>query len=93
MPDGDDVIAANKQVRFAEFQARLPKLGSARGNKHVPFVFLEFGALVDGNRIFQRQRMEAEFIAQTRDGLAVGRLQFDPDETIRLSDMIADVVK
>jgi hypothetical protein len=37
----------------------------------VPFVFLELGALVDGNRIFQRKRVQAEFVAQARDGVAV----------------------
>ncbi|HWR77363.1 MAG TPA: hypothetical protein VN283_09165 [Thiobacillus sp.] len=37
--------------------------------------------------------MQAEFIAQTRNGLAVGRFEFDPDEAIRLADMIADIVK
>lgn len=46
-----------------------------------------------GNRIFQRQRMQPELIAQAGDGLAVGRFQFDPDEAIRLADVIADVVK
>ena len=78
---------------FAKLQARFPKLGGARGNEYMPFVFLELGALVDGNRIFKRQRMQAKFITQARDGLAVGRFQFDPDEAIRLTDMIADVVK
>ena len=46
-----------------------------------------------GNGVFQRQRMQAELIAQTGDGLTVGRFEFDPDEAIRLADMIADVVK
>ena len=46
-----------------------------------------------GNRIFQRQRMQPELIAQAGDGLAVGRFQFDPDETIRLADVVADVVE
>jgi hypothetical protein len=59
----------------------------------VAFVFFELGALMNGNRIFQRQRVQAEFIAQARNGRAVGRLQFDPDETVRLADMIADVFK
>jgi hypothetical protein len=57
------------------------------------FVFLELGTLMDGNRILKGQLMQAEFISQARDGLAVWRLQFDPDEAIRLTDMIADVVK
>ena len=46
-----------------------------------------------GNGVFQRQRMQAELIAEAVDGLAVGRLQLNPDETIRLADMLADVVK
>jgi hypothetical protein len=37
--------------------------------------------------------MQAELIAQTGDGLAVGRFEFDPDEAIRPADMIADIVK
>ncbi|MGK2951905.1 MAG: hypothetical protein ACSLEZ_05915 [Thiobacillus sp.] len=57
------------------------------------FVFLKLGTLVGGNRILQRQCMQAEFVAQTRDGLAVGRFEFDPDEAVRLIDMVADVVK
>ena len=57
------------------------------------FVFLQLGALMGGNGVFQRQRMQAELIAQTGDGLTVGRNEFDPDEAIRLADMIADVVK
>jgi len=78
---------------FAQFDTRLPQLRGARGDEDMPVVFLEFGALVGGNRVFQRQRMQPEFIAETGDGLAVGRFQFDPDETIGLADMIADVVK
>lgn len=56
-------------------------------------VFFQLGALVRGNRIFQRQRVQAEFLAEAGDGLAVGRFQFDPDEPIRLPDMVADVVE
>jgi hypothetical protein len=37
--------------------------------------------------------MQPEFVAQAGDGLAVGRLEFDPDETVRLADMVADVVQ
>jgi hypothetical protein len=37
--------------------------------------------------------MQPEFIAQAGDGLAVGRFQFDPYETIKLADMITDIVK
>jgi len=78
---------------FAQFDTRFPQLRGACGDEDVPVVFLEFGTLVGGNRIFQRQRMQPEFIAQTGDGLAVGRFQLDPDETIRLADMLADVVE
>ncbi|MGB9128775.1 MAG: hypothetical protein WCB97_03930 [Thiobacillus sp.] len=56
-------------------------------------VFLEFCALMGGNRILQRQRMQAKLVAQTGDGLAVGRFEFDPYESIRPADMLADVVK
>ena len=91
--DGDDVIAADEQVRFAEFQARLPKLRRARGNEDVPFVVFQFGPLVRRNRVFQRQRMQAEFLPQAGDGLAVGGFQFNPDEAVRLPDMVADVVE
>jgi hypothetical protein len=56
-------------------------------------VFLEFCTLVDGNGIFQRQLVQAEFFTQPGDSLAIGRLQFDPDETIRIGNMLADVVK
>jgi glutathione synthase/RimK-type ligase-like ATP-grasp enzyme len=80
-------------MRLAEFHPRFPKLRGARGNEYVPFVFLELGALVGGYRILQRQRMQAEFIAQTGDGLAVGRFELDPEEAIRLADMIADAVE
>jgi len=59
----------------------------------VAFVFLEFWALVGGDRIFQCQRMQPQLIAQAGDGLAVGRFEFDPDEAIRLADMVADVVE
>jgi hypothetical protein len=37
--------------------------------------------------------MQAELIAQTGDGLAVGRFEFDPYEAVRPPDMIADIVK
>jgi hypothetical protein len=56
-------------------------------------VFFQLGTLVRGNRVFQRQRMQAEFLAQAGDGQAVRRLQFDPDEAVRLPDMVADVVE
>ncbi|WP_296822766.1 hypothetical protein [Thiobacillus sp.] len=59
----------------------------------MPVVLFQLGALVRGNRIFQRQRMQAEFLAKTSDGLAVRRFQFDPDEPVRLPDMLADVVE
>jgi len=57
------------------------------------FVFLELGALVGGNRVFQRQRVQAERIAQASNGLAVRRPGFDPDEAVRLPDMLKDLVK
>jgi hypothetical protein len=57
------------------------------------FVLLELGALVGGNRVFQDQRMQPQFIAQASDGVAVGRFEFDPEKTPRLADMIADVVE
>lgn len=57
------------------------------------FVFFEFGTLVCRYRIFQRQRMQAELVAQAGDGLAVGRAQLDPDETVGLADMIADIAE
>jgi hypothetical protein len=38
----------------------------------MPFVFLELGALVGGNRVFQRQRMQAELVAQAGDGRLSG---------------------
>jgi hypothetical protein len=44
-----------------------------------------------GNRVFQCQRMQAEFVAQVLDGLAVGRVEFDPDEAIRTIDVVTDV--
>jgi hypothetical protein len=59
----------------------------------MPFVFLELGTLVGGDRILQRQRMQAEFFTQAGDGLTVGRFDFDPDEAIRPADMVADVVE
>ncbi|WP_296891735.1 hypothetical protein [Thiobacillus sp.] len=59
----------------------------------MPVVLFQLGALVRGNRVLQRQRMQAEFLAKTGDGLAVRRFQFDPDESIRLSDVVADVVE
>jgi hypothetical protein len=80
-------------MRFAELHARFPQLRRARRNEDVPIVFLQFGTLVGGNRVFQRQRVQAEFLAQTGDGLAVRRFQFDPDETVRLPDMVANVVE
>ena len=91
--DGDDVIAADEQMRLAEFQARFPELRGARRNENVSVVILQFGPLVRGNRVFQRQRVQAELLAEAGDGLAVGRFQFDPDEAVRLSDMVADVVE
>jgi len=71
----------------------LPHLHGARGDENVFVVFLELGPLVGGNRILQRQRMQAEFVAQARDGPGIGGFEFDPDEAIRLTDMIADVVE
>ena len=37
--------------------------------------------------------MQAKLVPQSRDGLVVGRSQLNPDEAIRLADMIADVGK
>jgi hypothetical protein len=56
-------------------------------------VFLELGALVGGNRVFQRQRMQPQLVTQAGDRAAVGRLEFDPEEAVRLADVIADVVE
>ncbi len=93
MANGGDEIAADKHMGLAKFQARFPQLRGARGNEHVAFIFLELGALVGGNRIFQCQRVQSQFITKTRDGLAVGGFQLDPDEAVGLADVIADVVK
>jgi hypothetical protein len=35
--------------------------------------------------------MQPEFVAQAGDGLAVGLFELDPDEAVRLADMVADV--
>jgi hypothetical protein len=78
---------------LAELDARFPQLRGARGNEQVSVVFFELGALVGGDGVFQRQRMQAEFFAQARDQRAIGGLQFDPDETIVLADMVTDAVK
>lgn len=56
-------------------------------------IFLELGTLVGGNRILQRQCMQPQLVAKPGDGLAVGRLELDPDEAISLADVIADVVE
>jgi hypothetical protein len=37
--------------------------------------------------------MQAQFVAQAFDGVTVGRIEFDPDEAIRLVNMVADVVE
>jgi hypothetical protein len=37
--------------------------------------------------------MQAQFVAQAFDGVTVGRIEFDPDEAIRLVDVVADVVE
>ena len=93
VPDGGNVISADKQMGFAKFHACFPKLGGARGNEHMPFVFLQLGALVGRNRVFQCQCVQAEFVTQPLNGLAVRGTQLDPDEAICQADMIADVVK
>jgi len=56
-------------------------------------VFLELGALMGGNGILQRQFVQAEFLAQPGDRLAVGCFHLDPDETIGMRNMLADVVE
>ena len=91
--DGSNVIAADKQVGFAEFHPRFPQLGGARGDEHMAFVFFQLGALMGRDRIFQRQCVQAKLVPQPRDSLVVGRSQLNPDEAIRLADMIADVGK
>ena len=78
---------------FTEFDARFPQLSRARGNEQVLFIFLQLGTLVGGNGILQRQRMQSKLIAEAGDGQAVWRFELDPDETIRLTDMVADIVK
>ncbi|MCA1979100.1 MAG: hypothetical protein LDL19_07665 [Thiobacillus sp.] len=57
------------------------------------FVFFQLGSLVGGDRVLQRQRMQAELVAEPGDGLAVGRFQFDPEKAVRLADVLADVVE
>jgi hypothetical protein len=91
--DGDDEVAAHKQMRFTEFDPRVPELGGSHGDKQVPLVFLELGPLVGGDRVLQRQRVQAELVAQAGDSVAFGRFELDPDETVRLADVIADVVE
>jgi hypothetical protein len=91
--DGDQPVAAGEQMGLAELDARFPQLCSARGDEQMAVIFLELGALVGGNGVFQRQRMQAELFAQTGDEFAIRRFQFNPDETIILADMVADIVK
>ncbi len=57
------------------------------------FILFEFGALMGGNRIFQCKRVQAEFIAEARYGVAVRRVQLNPDKAVRPPDMVADVAK
>jgi phage tail protein X len=80
-------------MRFAEFHFLLPQLGGAGGDENMALVFLKLGTLVGGNRVFQRQRVQTERIAQAGDGLAVWRPGLDPDEAIRLPDMLTDIVE
>jgi hypothetical protein len=47
-------------------------------------VFLDLGTLVAGNGVFQREFVQAEFLAQPGDSFAVRRFQFDPDEAVWL---------
>jgi len=42
------------------------------GDEQMLTVFLELGALVGGNGVFQRQFVQAEFFAQLVDSFAVG---------------------
>jgi hypothetical protein len=56
-------------------------------------VFLELGALMGRNGILQREFVQAEFLAQLGDSLAVGCFHLDPDETIGMDNMLADVVE
>ena len=93
VPNGDQPVAANEQMGLAKLDARFPQLRGARGDEQMAFVFFQFGALVGGDGVFQRQRMQAEFLSQAGDGLAVGGFQFNPDEAVRLPDMVADVVE
>jgi hypothetical protein len=93
MTDGDDEIPSGKQVGFPCLDVLIPQLHGSHGNKQMFTVFLDFGALLGGNGIFQRELVQAEFFSQPGDGLAVGRFQFDPDETVEMGNMLADVVK
>jgi len=89
----DDEIAAGKKMGFAERYPALPQLRSARSNEQMAAIFLELGALVDGNGVFQRQFVQPELLAQLGDGAAVRRSQLDPDEIIRIADVLADILQ
>jgi hypothetical protein len=78
---------------FTEFDAGFPQLSRARGNEQVLFIFFQFGTLVGRDGILQRQRMQPKLIAEAGDGQAVWRFELDPDETIRLADVVADIDK
>jgi len=80
-------------VRFTCLDAFIPQLHGTHGDEQMFSVFLEFCTLMDGNGIFQRQLVQAEFFAQPGDSLAIGGLQLDPDETIGMGNVLADVVK
>jgi len=63
------------------------------GDKYMPVVLFQLGALMGGNGILQNQCMQTEFVPQPADRLAVWRSQFNPDKAVGLADMLADVVK
>jgi hypothetical protein len=56
-------------------------------------VFLDLGTLVAGDGVFQRELVQAEFLAQSGDRRAVRRFQLDPDEVVGAGDVLADVVE
>ncbi len=85
MPDGDHEVRVAEDMQLSEFDLPVDVLGGAEDREEHIVVALQFRSLVGGDRILDRQRMQAELLPD-RGQLALGRpLEPDPGHAPLLS--------
>ena len=93
MPDRDDVVRADEEVRLAELDraGRAIEMGRTQDGEERVAVALELRPLVGTRGVLDREVVERELPLHFRQDLGIGLVQADPDEAAGLLEDLADI--